>query len=236
MTEKVERPKGTKGRCMFCNASFGKRAMVRHLETCQARFPLRPPSEKPRQSKSFHLIVEPRPASMVYWLHLEAPAVATLEDLDEFLRDIWLECCGHLSAFTIEGKRYTAMPERSSFWINEDDEEDIARPLGDVLKPGMKFYHEYDFGTTTELVLKVELERPADTRSRKIKLLARNDPPDLRCSACGAPATQICPECDWEGKGLLCDACVSEHECPEDFLLPVVNSPRSGVCGYTGPA
>jgi len=26
---------------------------------------------------------------------------AALSDLDSFLRDIWLECCGHLSAFEI---------------------------------------------------------------------------------------------------------------------------------------
>lgn len=27
-----------------------------------------------------------------------------LDDLDQFIRDIWVECCGHLSAFYIEGK------------------------------------------------------------------------------------------------------------------------------------
>jgi len=45
-----------------------------------------------------------------YWMHLELPANATLEDLDSFLRDIWLECCGHLSAFRIEGKEYLSEP------------------------------------------------------------------------------------------------------------------------------
>jgi len=34
------------------------------------------------------------------------PARATLTDLDGFLRDIWLECCGHLSAFDIGTVRY----------------------------------------------------------------------------------------------------------------------------------
>lgn len=41
-----------------------------------------------------------------YWLYLEMPARATLTDLDGFLRDIWLECCGHLSAFDIGTVRY----------------------------------------------------------------------------------------------------------------------------------
>ncbi len=34
-------------------------------------------------------------------------AGATLADLDDFLRGIWLECCGHLSSFDIEGVTYT---------------------------------------------------------------------------------------------------------------------------------
>ena len=31
---------------------------------------------------------------------------ATLEELDHYLRTIWLECCGHLSQFTIGGMLY----------------------------------------------------------------------------------------------------------------------------------
>ena len=42
-----------------------------------------------------------------YWLHLETQGSATLEDLDHYLRVIWLECCGHLSSFAMQGKRYT---------------------------------------------------------------------------------------------------------------------------------
>jgi hypothetical protein len=32
----------------------------------------------------------------------------------------------------------------------------------------------------------------------------------------------------------LCQACAEDHECGEDMQLPVVNSPRVGVCGYAG--
>jgi len=34
--------------------------------------------------------------------------------------------------------------------------------------------------------------------------------------------------------GWLCDECAPKHKCGEDMLLPVVNSPRVGKCGYTG--
>ena len=44
----------------------------------------------------------------------------------------------------------------------------------------------------------------------------------------------ICAQCIYEDKGCLCDACARSHECGEEMLLPLVNSPRAGVCGYTG--
>ena len=42
------------------------------------------------------------------------PADATLADLDRFLRDIWLECCGHMSQFTIGKARYISHPDRAA--------------------------------------------------------------------------------------------------------------------------
>jgi hypothetical protein len=41
-------------------------------------------------------------------MHLEVPADATLTDLDEFLRETWVECCEHLSAFRIAGVSYVS--------------------------------------------------------------------------------------------------------------------------------
>ncbi len=32
----------------------------------------------------------------------------------------------------------------------------------------------------------------------------------------------------------FCDEHAEEHACEEESLLPVVNSPRMGVCGYCG--
>jgi hypothetical protein len=45
-----------------------------------------------------------------YWLDLEIRAEARLHVLDSFLRDAWLECCEHLSAFAIGGVRYEVEP------------------------------------------------------------------------------------------------------------------------------
>ena len=34
----------------------------------------------------------------------------------------------------------------------------------------------------------------------------------------------------------LCEVHTEKHDCGEEALLPVVNSPRMGMCGYTGPS
>ena len=112
----------------------------------------------------------------------------------------------------------------------------MGRKLMDVFHPGMEFIHEYDFGDTTELLVKVlgQYEGPVKPRS-PIEILARNEPPEIACDECGeALAAQICVECLGEGSGWLCEACAEVHGCDEEMRLPVVNSPRTGVCGYTG--
>ena len=43
-------------------------------------------------------------------MHVAVPVTAPLSKLDDFLRHTWLECCGHLSAFEIGGKRYASKP------------------------------------------------------------------------------------------------------------------------------
>ena len=115
-------------------------------------------------------------------------------------------------------------------------ELEMGRRLKNVLSPGMELLHEYDFGSTTELLVKVlaEYEGPVE-KNKLVQILARNEAYKIPCDECGKiPAVQICTECQWDGSGWLCEACAKDHECGEEMLLPVVNSPRTGVCGYTG--
>ncbi len=218
------------GQCELCGKTFGKAAMTRHLQSCA-------PSAKSSGSAgrrgvtasgAFHLIVEGRYLPD-YWLHLEAAATSTLEDIDVFLRRIWLECCGHMSAFQIGTASYSA-----GGFGGDDDlfDEGMDIPLAQVLQPGIKLKYKYDFGGTTELALKVVATRPAESKRHCVTLLARNLPPPIPCDSCQQPATQVCTEC--VDGGWLCDACVEAHECSEEMRLPVVNSPRVGECGYCG--
>jgi hypothetical protein len=221
------------GKCHLCNQTFSKAAMSRHLAKCveaHAASGKGVSRSPPKTEKLFHLVAEGQGAPM-YWLHLEVPARATLEDLDIFLRNIWLECCGHMSAFRIGEESYSVAPDPD--W---GDEQGMDVELGEVFEPGMKFSYEYDFGSTTELALKVVGEREG-TASKKepVRLLARNDPPEVLCGVCKkAPATIIDVENSWEPTGWLCEACAEKQGVDEEMTLPVVNSPRAGVCAYTG--
>lgn len=219
----------SKGQCHLCGGTFGKAAMTRHLKSCKQKedSEASPADRGSRIRAVFHLVVEGRYASD-YWMHLEIPADARLEVLDNFLRDVWLECCGHMSAFEIEGRTYSVAP------MADFGDASMNVKLSDILSPGMKLYHEYDFGSTTYLVLKVVSQEQRQIKGKSVRVLARNEPPEFSCMSCGKTATLLCPMCIYSGEGCLCDECAPEHECGDDMLLPIVNSPRVGVCGYTG--
>lgn len=225
----------SKGICNFCHAEYSKSGMTRHLETCKQRASAEGQTgsrQKRGKTRTFHFLVEGRYSPM-YWMHLEVAAGTTLATLDRFLRDTWLECCGHLSAFEIGGVRYSVDAGMDAGW--DMGEKSMRVSVDKVLSPGQTCSYEYDFGTTTELNLKVISEREAETKGKAIQVLARNNPPAIVCDVCGQPATKVCAQCIYDGAGWLCDACAKAHECGEEMLLPVVNSPRVGMCGYTGP-
>jgi hypothetical protein len=225
--------KQTSGVCQLCQGVFSKAAMTRHLTKCLAaqEAPATAPARRrPKKARLFHLLVQGKD-SPEYWLHVEMPATATLRDLDDFLRDLWLECCGHLSAFRIEGTQFSVQTakEAGQPWFTPDwcEERNMDARVGKVFRPGLKFSHEYDFGSTTELELRVVGEREG-TASKKepVRLLARNEEPVIPCESCKKPAEWVDPY----GGGWLCEECIEHTE----EALPVVNSPRTGVCGYTG--
>lgn len=213
---------------MLCGKTVSKGQMTRHIKKCVEQN-----TEDDGQSiKLFHLIIEGKYLPM-YWLHVEIPGAMTLADLDSFLRDIWLECCGHLSGFTIDEQRYSAHPAGDMDMLFGSREETMNKKIYRVLSQGTRFHHEYDYGSTTELKLRVVDVRERQVRKPEITLLARNEPPALMCAKCGKPATQV-QAYGWglDLDALFCSDCVHEDE---EMCLPLVNSPRTGVCGYCGP-
>jgi hypothetical protein len=345
MAKQITEKKRSLGICGFCQGEFAKSRMTQHLNLCK----IRANSWKQTGNTSssiYHLLVEGtyRPG---YWMHLEVPADITLETLDNFLRDIWLECCDHLSAFTIGNISYASSPEDNwdilsesmmadaqipeekktdellslegmssqianglSSELNadlrdvpvsqieekliemlkdnlppglsslalpefrpflnymasalqkgtlvseleeleeaEEGEQSMCAKLSDLLSVGKKFSYVYDFGSSTNLSLRVIAERQGtllgdaqiamedEDAEEMVSLvvMARNEQPALVCRVCGKPAVHVLPEWEYDylDEAGLCDICAKKRP-STDELLPVVNSPRMGVCGYTG--
>jgi hypothetical protein len=215
-----------RGNCIFCGRDFTRGGMVRHLKACSNRAEASATADAGRgkAQRIFHLQVQDAWGGD-YWLHLEMNGATTMASLDGYLREIWLECCGHLSTYYIGGA-----------WHGQ--EIGMRRRAETVLRPGLELLHLYDFGTTSETKVKVVDVRDGKPLTRHpIYLMARNDPPDVRCTVCGEPATVLCTECMYGDTGsTYCDAHAETHGCDADNLMPIVNSPRVGMCGYYGPA
>lgn len=103
--------------------------------------------------------------------------------------------------------------------------------------------YEYDFGSTTELVLRIYSCREGEKKNNKIVILSRNNPPKFLCSKCKQKeAKWVDFERYYEGLPFWCEECLkaeSGDEEEEEYygsetLLPICNSPRMGVCGYEG--
>ena len=108
-----------------------------------------------------------------------------------------------------------------------------------IFQPGMNIDYVYDYGSSTELVLKVISDIPGKISGKeKVKLVARNNELVFKCTRCKKEiATKICAVCIHEkdrNRASFCNNCVNLHRCGEKMALPIVNSPRSGECGYTG--
>lgn len=225
--------KQTKARCKYCEAKYAKSGMIKHLRGCKERKKEIEGAEKEKKCGYFMITVTGRYAKP-YWMVLECQESLTLKELDDFLRDIWLECCGHLSCFRIYERNFFQETFEDDYW--EEEDRDMSFPLKTVLEEGTEFTHIYDFGDTTELILTVIESYEAPKKKEKITIAARNESPEILCTECGENfAKWICTSCLYSGElSWICEECEQDHSCDQEMFLPVVNSPRCGICAYSG--
>jgi len=223
----MARRKQSRGKCAFCGREMTRGSLVRHLKACPQRQEAISEANQGsgKEQILYHLQVQDAWWGD-FWLHLEMKGSATLADLDHYLRAIWLECCGHLGQFSVGG------------WSGEEISK--KRRIEEVFKPGLEFTHIYDFGTSSETLIKaVDARKGKSLTPRPIFLMARNDPPEAQCVECGKPDSWLCLKCihELEEAGTLCDEHAQRY--PHDDYgapIPLVNSPRVGMCRYVGPA
>lgn len=205
------------GACYLCNQDVEHRIIQKHLEKCIENCKDNELARKNEKEKIFLIKIF---SGKEFWIYIEINGSSILENLDYFLRKTWVECCEHMSQFTINGERYK---------YNGKMNKVIHR----VLPVGAEFNYEYDFGSTTILTGTVISSRSGELKE-DLRLLARNHLPEyFQCTTCQKIPIVICTSCD----DLFCEQCKNEHKncADDDYTLPVVNSPRMGVCGYTGP-
>ncbi len=233
MNEKIV----SEGVCVLCDKTYKKSGINRHLKTHLTKLD----KSLGLVNSSFLLKIETNPhyGKSGYFLYLWVNGNTKLEEIDDFLRAIWLECCNHLSSFVDVGKRNE---KKGGFMFDFDKapgEISMNIKANNSLYKGQKIEYTYDFGSSTDLLITVE-ESYKIKAPNSIVLLSRNEPLEIMCEVCKKqPATDFCIAHDWEEKSLFCKKCAKKHAktCKdfEDYAaMPVVNSPRFGVCGYMG--
>ncbi len=224
----MPRKKQSRGVCVYCGAAYALGGMLKHLTACpQRQLAITVASETAGAKKETLYLMRVRDVyASDFWLFLEVRGSSALQDLDKYLRAIWLECCGHMSQFSFGG------------WSGE--EISMRRRISGVFELGDELTHIYDFGTSSETLIKaVGLRTGAPTTRHPIALLARNQLPEVVCQACDQPGAYFCQECQIEEDkpGVLCNEHAKGHPHKNYGRLTLrVNSPRLGMCGYLGPA
>lgn len=142
------------GKCFCCQGVVKGASLVDHFQNC---------------SKDGVLVLV---TSGDYWLMLRCSSNVRMVDIDATLKDIWLNCCDHLSI------------------IYAEPESTVYQNLGKTIK------HEYDMGDTTYSVIKIIncLVSPIESDVAVIEIIGQNSLPKS-----GGINSPRFGQCDYEG-------------------------------------
>ncbi len=171
----------SKGKCYYCNNIYTKSGMTRHLNSCAAKREIIGKSltgDLSLDQGYFALKIQDDDRED-YWMQILIRADATLKTLDDFLRGIWMECCGHTSCFDIGWYTFeSGIADEASQEMDEFDRifgMDIR--LSRLFSPDSEAAYTYDYKTSSRLSLKVMEYVEAATGLGVVEIMARNLPP-----------------------------------------------------------
>ena len=253
----------SEGICHVCGNPLRADDVRSHAASCfmvavRSRYTVRDVDERYARSKPIMIWV--RSEELRHWMMLIVQPTTSLRQLDQFLRDLWLECCGHMSHFQIGNIQYSAcvpgpgdLPMFDTD-LAEPDEQHMVHTVEETTAMGQQFRHEFDYGDTTCLDLECVaalpvpyeyvqefINPPDETQGHHddfITIVGRNLPPE-RCFTCGAvahwryyenPYIHVPPE---EGGPIVAPPYFCNDCAPRDVTLSELrNSPRVGVGCY----
>lgn len=211
-------PRCDKPMCMICNELCTD--IDTHINECINNLIIK--------KKNTNYLLKINDATNTYWMFVVMNGNLKLSKLDNFLKDTWLECCGHLSKFTINDKEYGC--DNMSYDTDEEN-NNMDHKIKDILEEDVVFTYEYDFGSTTELFISVI--KIFNSKNNKILIVSQNSNPKYKCNICKKfNSVKICLEC----QNTFCNKCTSnkKHTCdPDDeCIFDLINSPRMADCFY----
>jgi len=155
--------------CRGCSKTMLQSRIRDHVSSCSKIAKLKSAFTSPCTLYRLRVVTMRQPYELIIDVRGDAP----MSFLDAFLRDIWMECCNHLSSFACVA-------------CDEDFDENAKQPKGNN-RPTMERHiasvfascviavYRYDFGTTTSVLI----QRVSVTENAKqdvgIFVLARNE-------------------------------------------------------------
>ncbi|WP_297632333.1 SEC-C metal-binding domain-containing protein [uncultured Clostridium sp.] len=157
------------GKCYFCGKDVTNRTAKRHAKTCSVFQEKNEEGIKLSKSLKERFIIKINDKeTKKFTLYIVMDSYLKLRELDNFIRDIWVECCNHLSLFKINGERYFSNTE-----INDGENQEYR--LEEIFDIGDKFDYEYDFGTTTYLEGEIIDKIKSGDNAPQIEIIIRNN-------------------------------------------------------------
>ena len=209
----------TQSQCLGCRKTLNTKAARNHLKSCIAKAEI-PPGRTPKPMLLVSATAGYDNTKTVYVLYTLMPKNVTLRDIDELLRETWLECCWHLSSFDSGGTRFVS----DGFDTGLSGYQDLSfdHRAAWAIPPDSEAEYQYDMGSTTCLTVRAQ---PAPEQAQAWLAQHDIDPgspvlqnlmPEL-CDSCGQEASHFRPA------EVLCTGCLPED--PRPFVELLARTP-----------
>ena len=212
------------GQCRICGGVYTATGMTSHIKKHIART---------KDTAGYYVIRIDAGRGNPFWMYVAAAADITFDELDQFLRSMWLDCCGHPSHFVVHNKtQHEFIP-------------DMDVSISDVLRDRTVLAHYYDSTVLRLGVVRMcgqiyaGVDDPgADERfdnvptKYNITVLALHDRVQFRCRNCRRESATVCAGFTMTGEGVLCMDCARLHDHAIENMRWALQSPRSGRCRY----